>query len=131
LLQPKDHSDQDPRADSFVNHPTTSDTIVILVALMQALGFLALVVVRWRFLELGRPHGQPGHIHIPTYRFVMPVAQSIAWVSTLSGSLFSLYTCFFFVVKASQMSLSNEKSWPNSMFLTYFLSFCSYTVLPR
>jgi len=95
LLQPKDHSDQDPRADSFVNHPTTSDTIVILVALMQALAFLVLVVVRWRFLELGRPHGQPGHIHIPTYRFVMPVAQSIAWVSTLLGCSFFFVYVFF------------------------------------
>jgi len=80
LLQPKDHSDQDPRPESLVNHPTNNDIILLLVALIQALGFLALVLVRYRFLELGGRHGQPGHIHLPEYRFIMPVAQSAVWV---------------------------------------------------
>ncbi|KAF9115455.1 hypothetical protein BGX27_007708 [Mortierella sp. AM989] len=79
LLQPKDHSDKDPRPESFVNHPTNSDIILILVTLVQALGFLALVLVRWRFMELGGRHGQPGHIHLPAYRFIMPVVQSLTW----------------------------------------------------
>ncbi|KAG9319425.1 hypothetical protein KVV02_006712 [Mortierella alpina] len=79
LLQPRDHSDRDPKPESFVNHPTNSDIISILVSMTQALGFLALVLVRWRFLEIGGRHGQPGHIHLPVYRFIMPVAQSIAW----------------------------------------------------
>ncbi|KAG0346517.1 hypothetical protein BG004_001533 [Podila humilis] len=79
LLQPKDLPDRDLRPDSFVNHPTNSDSILTLAALLQALGFLALVMVRWKFLELGGNHGQPGHIHLPSYRFIMPVAQSIAW----------------------------------------------------
>ncbi|KAG9063667.1 hypothetical protein KI688_003778 [Linnemannia hyalina] len=79
LLQPKDHSDKDPRSDSYVNHPTNSDITLVLVSLIQAVGFLVLALVRWKFLELGGRHGQPGHIHLPLYRFVMPVAQSIAW----------------------------------------------------
>ncbi|KAG0213872.1 hypothetical protein BGX28_003296 [Mortierella sp. GBA30] len=86
LLQPKDHSDRDPRPESFVNHPTNSDIVVILVAMTQALGFLALVLVRWRFLELGGRHGLPGHIHLPVYRFIMPVAQSITWPSRGTSS---------------------------------------------
>lgn len=80
MLQPKDHSDKDPRSDSYVNHPTNSDITLVLVSLIQAVGFLVLALVRWKFLELGGRHGQPGHIHLPLYRFVMPVAQSIAWV---------------------------------------------------
>ncbi|KAF9427068.1 hypothetical protein BGZ94_005535, partial [Podila epigama] len=79
LLQPKDVPDRDPRPESLVTHPTTSDSILILVAMIQALGYLALVIVRWRFLELGGRHGQPGHVHLPTYRFLMPVAQSFTW----------------------------------------------------
>ncbi|KAF9346348.1 hypothetical protein BGX26_002160, partial [Mortierella sp. AD094] len=79
LLQPKGHSDRDPRPESFVNHPTNSDIILILVTLIQALGFLALVLVRWRFMELGGHHGLPGHIHLPAYRFIMPVVQSMTW----------------------------------------------------
>ncbi|KAF9582884.1 hypothetical protein BGW38_010626 [Lunasporangiospora selenospora] len=79
LLEPKAYPDRDPRPESFVNHPTTSDIVVILLSMIQALLFLALVIVRWRFLELGGRHGQPGHIHLPAYRFTMPVAQAIAW----------------------------------------------------
>ncbi|KAF9203873.1 hypothetical protein BGZ49_005929 [Haplosporangium sp. Z 27] len=43
------------------------------------MSFLALVLVRWRYMELGSRHGQPGHIHLPAYRFIMPVVQSMTW----------------------------------------------------
>jgi len=81
---------------------------------MQALSFLVLVVVRWKFLEIGGQHGQPGHIHLPTYRFVMPVAQSIAWVSDTLGCSSYIFGLLGWIVSL------HKKSWLNAMFLTYF-----------
>ncbi|KAF9915542.1 hypothetical protein BX616_005921 [Lobosporangium transversale] len=92
LLQPKAHSDRDPRPESFVNHPTNSDIALILVALIQALGFMALVLVRWRFLEIGGHHGQPGHIHLPAYRFIMPVTQAFVWSYTFILCMLAAFT---------------------------------------
>ncbi|KAG0239020.1 hypothetical protein BGW41_007967 [Actinomortierella wolfii] len=83
LLTPKDSSDFDERPEDKVTHPTTSDILAITATLLQSLNFLALMIVRWKYLELGGPHGQPGHIHQPSYRFVMPVVQCITWLYAL------------------------------------------------
>ncbi|KAF9979193.1 hypothetical protein BGZ73_004079 [Actinomortierella ambigua] len=92
LLSPKDTSDFDERPEDKVTHPTTSDILAITATLLQALNFLALTIVRWRYLELSDPHGQPGHIHQPSYRFVMPVVQCITWLYALVLCIAAAFT---------------------------------------
>ncbi|KAG0260123.1 hypothetical protein DFQ27_003732 [Actinomortierella ambigua] len=92
LLSPKDTTDLDERPEDKVTHPTSSDIFAITATMLQSLNFLALMIVRWKYLELGGPHGHPGHIHQPSYRFVMPVVQCISWLYALVLCIAAAFT---------------------------------------